>query len=617
MICLRSKQALGLDLGQAAAKAVLLSHNGREIRFEGGRILNCRGEGILDEAELGGELRPWLEPGAWHRREVTVGVPQYVATAQVGDFPTNNPRDLDRMVELESQQLAGLSEENFLSDHQSMPPAFGRRQPVLIGICRESVIEERARNLMAADLRIADFAIGGTALASAYFALHPEAKATEALHLLLEIGAENSTVAIVGKGNLLYASSLTCGTDRYVQALARQLAVSPEEAERDKNQTPVNPADRDAPATLAAAVFESELNSIVNQWRSEEPTEIANRPLARICLCGGGARINGLAEFFGDRFSCAAETIGVPAAAGQPDPSLIIAYGLALQGLGMADFEISLAPAFVKQQNHRRRRFPFLAASLGILAVLLVLAGLRDFRRLETRKAALQSLLRQVETSHSMVPEMEDMQFRTETIERMLLPYVEKGNRLYLLHQTLETLGAARARVTDLPDNDPFIDAWTIYLADEQTFHAGKQGSEPEGRRRAEARPLISANPFRPDRGETGRTEARGAEPSRTIAVTDIRPWRSFVAALYTASPPNSRYEQVRTFIDQLNLSRLFRNVDLMLSADTVGREDIFMPWLRLTSEGGLDYRRFIIHMPLRNHYLQLPDKPPAEGGGN
>ena len=60
MLSLNSQYALGLDIGQSTVKAVLLSQQGKRVRFVGKRILDCRAEGLLGAAELRAHLPGWL-----------------------------------------------------------------------------------------------------------------------------------------------------------------------------------------------------------------------------------------------------------------------------------------------------------------------------------------------------------------------------------------------------------------------------------------------------------------------------------------------------------------------------------------------------------------------------
>ncbi len=609
MSSLSKHEIVGLDIGQSAVKAVLLSCHGYSSTFKGGRVFEYRKEGVIGEDELSRELRPWLEQAGWHKCEITVGIPQYLATVQISDLASENGRKLDEMVEFETRQLAGLSDDNFLQDHQVMEPFSGRKSLVLIGFCRESVITEWAEKLAGANLRLADFTLTATALASAYVELYPEAKVVEEMHLLLDIGADTTTVAIVGNGTLLYASSLMCGVDRYVKNLAHELGVSEDDAAKQAGEAEDDSFIPDDVHARAAAVFDSELNSVISQWHSEEDALISEFPLTKVSLCGEGAGIGGLTSFLGEKLGCSAEVVGVPTDNGDRDPRLMTAYGLALHGAGLTECGISLAPPFVLSRALRRRRFPYLAVAATLLAILTVAGGMRNyFQQLESFQD-LTEKTRELEESHSMVPKMEELTERIEALGKMLIPYAVRGDRVYKLSEAIEVLGAARDRVSLSRGTGEFVDAWVIYLADEKSFDAGKSDRNSRtdrARLENEDRSRSALVPFSSLPRESTRNEEDRFSDGKVKRVNEIEEWNNLVAGVYTVSQRGERYEYIRQFIEHLNHSDLFNEVDLMPGPEAEGREDIFMPWLQVAANQEVDFRRFFLRLSLRKRLYEL-----------
>ncbi|MFO7820867.1 MAG: pilus assembly protein PilM [Lentisphaeria bacterium] len=617
---LGKKYALGLDIGQAAVKAVLVSRKGRTVTLEDSRILDLRAEGMIDEAELYRELRPWLEKQGWHHYEVTANIPQYVATTQVTDFPPGHGKNLDEMVNFETQQLAGLSEEAFLHDYHPIAPKFGRHNPVLIGICRESVIEERADSLQDTGITISDFTISGTALTAAYFHLYPKATETDTPQLLLDIGAENTTAAIVAGGNLLYSASLMCGTDRYERLVAQQLGITAEQAAETRYRHPLNPVDKDSPTTAAAHIFKSEILNTVEQWRADEKPEIGRIQFSKACICGGGASIKGLDKYLGSLIDCPTEIIGVKNPQhDQLDPQLVIAYGLALQGMDASPIPISLAPPAIKRRVHHLRRFPYLAAAIILFAAFTTLMGGRHYLDLQKRETELNILEKKLARSDKIIPKLEEINYKTTLFERILAPYAEKCNHASQLRRTINQLGKARRQVKSTKKTGGrrhIMDSWVIYLADENTFHAGKKDypANSNNESASEARTGMTLTMAAASENDE---KPSGDATSRTIDLTvnDIAPWKSFVAAIYAAQPPDHPLGKVRALTDALSASKVFQNsiddrVDIFQDKDTRGREDIFRPWLN-SRISRRNYRRAVIRLPLSKDLMVL--NPPPE----
>jgi type IV pilus assembly protein PilM len=606
----RTQQSFGLDIGQAAIKGVLLEKTGRHISVVESGILDCRAEGILDQAELCRELEPWLQSRNWLGRETVAGIPQYLAGTQTSDFPKSSDRNLDEMVSFETRNLAGLSDDTFIFDYALMPDPAASSNPVLIGLCRESVVQERTDMLEQAGIQLADCALAGIALANACFHLYPDTAETTSPQLVLDIGAESSTIVIIAHSSVRFTASLLFGTDRFAQIVAQQLNIPLEEAERQlrARQIALDPLD----ATLTAAVqpLENEIRTALDHWKAQERGELARLQFSRVFLCGGGAWIQGMDRVLGRLFDCPAQVIGVPTSpGGQPDPVYVCAYGLALQGLSAARFDVSLALPQTRWRTRRRRRFVFLAAA-AILAGLLVTAlEVGRFVRLDQRENELQKRMSELAACNAIVPDLENVIRDIDHHQRMLLPFAEKGNHARRFHSAIRLLAQARQGMIDGAGAARAVpeEGWVIYLADQQSFQGGKEALSKDDA--AAPGGTLGGSPFRPLLGPAGvlsGTADTGSDQRRLV--TDIRPWTGLVAAVYTATEANEPYRLVRLFVSELNKTALFEGVDLMPEPESAGREDIFLSWSAVP-EGMIPatFKRFFLKLPFETLDVRRP----------
>ena len=589
--------AVGLDIGQSTVKAVALVSDGRKVSVADTRILDCRAEGILDVSELRAQLPKWLKEAGWRKRELTVGLPQYLAATQVVEFPPGSDQSLESMVAYETQQLAGLSEEQFVHGHCLMSAAATEgKNRVLIGACRHSVVTERAETLLSADLQLADFGIPGVALANAYFDLYPEALPATDPQLLLDIGTESSTLVVVAKGQLAFVGSLLFGSVRFTQALAKQLGVSDDEAEKAKLNSRYDPGDPSSPLAPATRALETELRTAIEHWRKQERSEIAGLGFARLCLSGGGALLHGLGPYLGRVFGCAAEVVGVPRGnGGERDSRLMIAYGLALQGLHVPAVSISLAPPEMRWLVQRRRSFKYLAVATVLLVATLVLISVWMRYDLVEKQKEIRNTLGELGRCDQLIPQLEDVIAETTHRERMLVPLVAKGNRAHRVLAGIEALSAARGK-----------DDWFIYLADNQSYreNVGKDptgkdlGGEKKGSSTADGVPIT---PMLPLGGDIGVPNMPPEFPNRVLS-TDVQPLQSLIVAGYTPLRYPEPYKPVRDIVEKLNKTAdrtLFANVDLLPENERVEREDIFQPWVQLFKDrADVRYKAFTLRVP-------------------
>ena len=188
----RQNKTLGLDVGQYAARLVVLERKGQRMAVARAEEFNIAKEGILDETELYSDsgLGKWLKENKLDKAKFTVGLPQYLCTTRiVNDFAPNAKQDaMEQMVNYETMQLAGLSEDTFLSDYQTMPPAFEVVNPVIIGFCREMLSNEMYDKADKVPMELDDLTMDAMALVNCFSYLHPEANVIDELQLLIDIG---------------------------------------------------------------------------------------------------------------------------------------------------------------------------------------------------------------------------------------------------------------------------------------------------------------------------------------------------------------------------------------------------------------------------------------------
>ncbi len=576
MTFLSNKRAVGLDVGQTTAKAVHLAARGQAVEFLRAELFDAHEEGILDEVELQGSVIEWIRHLGWAKERLSIGLPQYLTTTQIADFPPDIVGDLlEEMVVFETHQLAGLSEEAFVSDHHVMQPKFGRQNSVMIGICRQSVVEEGAAVYQRANLNLVELSMNGMAVANAFFHLHPGALEEDVPQLLLEIGRESSTLLVVAGGQVLFVGSLMFGSAKYTEALAEHLKCSKEEADHAKRTASIHPTDPDCPLRRTTRLLENELRTAIDHWRAGERPEIANKMFKSVWLTGGGAKLRGLTDHFARTYGCDAEIFGpTPPDAKEPDPRFSIAFGLALQGLKRSTISLSLCPSLLKWQRERKERFPHLVAAAVFFCVIAIFLPLRYYRTLTAENERLHKELQELHECDHMIPKLENTLEATKHREKMMLPFVEKGNRSRHLIRCMEALSKAKT------DAD-----WFVYLADELSFEEGKTAKkkekvvEVEPRRGARGRnnPLVLSTPtLAPVPPPNARANAN------IVAVENMEHLTSLIVAGYTPLQRVKKYEPVRAIARKLNAGEYFSNVDLLPEPERVGREeDILYPWER------------------------------------
>jgi type IV pilus assembly protein PilM len=583
----RKETAVGLDIGLTTTKMVVVEKRRGDIQVVDARVLHQRQEGILSDDELHEALPDWLAESNRGNAHFVVNIPQYLADAQLNDFPANASRDqLRDMVAYQTQQVAGLSNEAIVHDFQQMQPCHRYKNPVLVAQCRESVLENRLAPLTDSELMVRDLTIEGVALANACLQQHPVEVAEPGFQLVLNMGADNTTAVIIEEGQTLYAGSIPVGGDAFTQTLYRELGVSENEAEQAKKGSRLIMSDTASPLASVARDFVDELNSALDSWFYELTESSTPLRFSRIFLCGGGGRLSGFGEFLGGRYSCDIVNLHIRGTRADEDGDLLaIAYGLALHGfLQPPPCDVALAPEWVSWLDLRRRRQPFyglavaVAAAIvfGLMAVQFVTLGIERNR---LRKE--QALLQQCEVR---IPQLTAYEQKIKHLKSMLTPISARGNRNWRFVQAVSTMSRYQ-----------HDDMWLVYLADETSYFKPEvaSGSAPLAGR--------AARPF------VGSMENAADGPADDLAFShDVEPWQTLYAAGFTPQLDANSLVHVKDAISQLNADSMFTNVDI-LSAGAQAEHMVraMGPWLK-----EYQMKPFALGLPLRK-----PDDGDRDGG--
>ena len=418
------KIACALDVGQSSVKLLKMQR--------GGGIVHARydlaQEGFLDASELYGEsgIIKWLRELKLDKLPIAIAIPQYLCTTKVlNDYPKNTKDDaLQTLIDVETRNLAGLSDESFISDYQKMDAVGGVEMPVLAAFTRQIVPEQELTQLENIGVTMANATMGGLAIANALFELHPDVLKASEPQVILDIGKESSTCVVTFGGNILNTSSLMAGADNCANGIDQLF---------------------------------NELNNVLDNWRNSEPLpEVKEARIAKIWLCGGGALKNDLAYELGRRFNCGTEVFGPVFEDGKVEPEFAVAYGLALQELGEAKYAISLAPEDVRWRRCREDRFSILAVACALFFVFaFAMLGYFNYT-MDVECSEMHLKIDSLRKCEDIIPKLDGAIDELEHQQRLLSPLVELGSRSKVYMRALEELSSSLNK-----------DDWCIYFSDQ------------------------------------------------------------------------------------------------------------------------------------------------------
>jgi len=186
-----------------------------------------------------------------------------------------------------------------------------------------------------------------------------DAVAPDGATLLVDLGADDVDL-VVADQRRIWTRTEPFGGRRFTEALAGELSLPFGEAETRKRSAPEGPHGEGIPPAMEAV--SRELAETIRQCMDDYRRQHAQARFTRLAAAGGGFRLPGLRESVGQELGL--PVVGVEpagkvrvsasvgrAALGENAASLAVAYGLALQGLGLTPIHANFLPSGIA---HRR-----------------------------------------------------------------------------------------------------------------------------------------------------------------------------------------------------------------------------------------------------------------------
>ena len=591
----RKRRFVGIDVGTATTKIVVLQKYNNEVAVLETIVINNREEDLFTEQEISGRIAAILEADNFSDEETILGLPHHYGLTQLVDFPPGSEKRLDELVSYEAGQIAGLSGEEFINDFVAQQPFYRYKLPVAICLCREELIRHRVTALEDAALNLSDITLEGIGLANAFLYVEPEARNRNEVLMMLDIGAVNATMILLMKGQVFYTASIPFGGDMFTDALAQHLQVSQEEAESVKYNSRILVSDLNSPLTATARALSAEIQGSLEQWKMQAQAEDdPDLKVAEIYLCGGGSLLSGIDEFFQTVYEVPVRRLTVTHQQELQEAALYpIAYGLALQGFdtGEAACPISAAPDEVKLAIKRRRNYPHLIACSWILSFVLAISLAIAYRSLTLEEVALGIRRDELASCERHVPALDAMVETIDIFNHMLIPFVSRAHRNRTFVESVHQLGRWQH------EKD-----WFVVIADKASYDNDGPPVEVQEEVKREQPPLranLMGGIGLLSQKNSGQVIAALSE-HEYIPTNQIEPWREIVAVGYTNGPRAKPLIYVDKLGDDLNTEEdsMFQNVDSVKQGE---RQD----WDQMKPWGNFLMRDFALRLPLKEIYFE------------
>jgi type IV pilus assembly protein PilM len=297
----RKKTTIGLDVGSGLIKVAVIDHGRGEPELAKVVITPLLADAIvegeiMDPGIVTEAIRSAVEQAGLKTKDVVTAVggrDVIIKKIQIERVREQQARELMRW---EAEQHVPFDMESVELDFQILDPeGDGMEMSVLLVAAKRDLIETKMRLLTDAGLHTAIVDVDAFALHNAFEINHPDAMT--GVVGLINIGHEVTNINILDEGVPILTRDLTVGTRRFREDLQRERGLGAEEAEallqgydRSVHLDAVidNRGEEIAVGVERAAAFLASSSRSGGQMRV-------------VYLCGGGARVPGLADALGRR----------------------------------------------------------------------------------------------------------------------------------------------------------------------------------------------------------------------------------------------------------------------------------------------------------------------------
>ncbi|HKS04498.1 MAG TPA: type IV pilus assembly protein PilM [Chthoniobacterales bacterium] len=444
---------------------VLVNYRLREVPLD--PETGQRRDAQVASEEAGSVLRGILHQMHIPRRPVNYALPAQSVFARFVKLPPVGQEKLDKIISFEAQQNVPFPLDEVVWDYQLVGGGLGEQIQVVLVAIKVDLLDQINASVEGTGLQTSIVDVAPMALYNAFRYSYPDAGDCS---LLLDIGARTTNILFIEPGRI-YLRSIPLGGSAITAAIAREFNEPFTAAETRKKQDGfvglggayAEPADPNVGrvskiARSTMTRLHAELMRSITHYRAQQH---GNRP-ARIFLCGGGAGMPYMREFFHEKFQVPIEffnplqKITVAESAPMQDVArsahlLGELVGLALRGVTVCPMELNLRPAsVVRRHDLEKRRLFFIAAAACILVALLGWSAYYT-RAAQVAHQAAQAISQKNGAMHVTEGQLDKLKKQITSLDNTATPLITAVNDRNFWPQILEQLNSR------LPESDIWI----------------------------------------------------------------------------------------------------------------------------------------------------------------
>jgi type IV pilus assembly protein PilM len=375
-----TKACWGIDVGQCALKAIKLRQSGGQVEavsfdvIEHAKILS---QPDADEQQLiRNALDKFLSRNDVKNDLVVVGVPGQASFSRFIKLPPVELRKVPEIVKYEARQQIPFNLDEVIWDYQTMTTPTGGPAEIEVGLfaMKRDIVQDYVSDFTQVKITPDLVQMGPVAL---YNYLQFDRQDGAGATLLVDVGAENTSL-VIADAYRVWIRNFPLGGNNFTQALVKSFKLTFGKAENLKRHA--------AESKYAREVFQA-MRPVFSDLLTEVQRSIGfytslhrESRIERVLAMGNTFRLPGIQKFLSQNLGVEVtkvarfNSLGGEQVTGAPVfkenvLSFGVAYGLALQGLGVATVTTSLLPPEILKEKELRRKRPFVAAAAAAVVL--------------------------------------------------------------------------------------------------------------------------------------------------------------------------------------------------------------------------------------------------------
>ncbi len=379
-----TQTAWGIDVGTTALKAIKVRREGEKVILEAMEVVDHSAylsEPDVDRKEIVREsVAKFIEKHPLRGERVFISASGANSFARFVKLPPVEPRRIPEIVKFEAIQQIPFPLDQVIWDYH--PFQSPESPDVEIGIF---AIKTDILGALLGDFRALGVTVNGVQVAplSVYNALLFEEKGKDKGTIVIDIGADHTDLIIVDQGRL-WMRNINLGGNSFTESLAKTYRLQFRKSEELKKTAATNKFARQIFQALRPTFADivAEIQRSVGYFNSSH----RESRLEQIIGIGNSFRLPNLQKYLEQNLGMEVHRMDgfskleVPetrlaAASSEQALGMPVAYGLALQGVGLGTITTNLLPIEIARQMLWRKKTPWFAATAALFLLGTAAAG--------------------------------------------------------------------------------------------------------------------------------------------------------------------------------------------------------------------------------------------------